>query len=45
MSVLSMHELHSWPHISQVLYYFVRKSLAIVTLQYEWGIEVTKDVH
>ena len=45
MSRLSMHELHSWTHISQVLYYFVRKFAAIVALHYEWGTEHTKDVH
>ena len=45
MSWLSMHELHSWPHISQVLYYFVRKFAAIVAVQYEWGTEHTKYVH
>jgi len=45
MSRLSMHELHSWLHISQVLYYFVLKFAAIVALQYEWGTEHTEDVH
>ena len=45
MSLFSIHELHSWPHISQVLYYFVRKFAAIVALQCEWGTEHTKDVH
>jgi hypothetical protein len=39
-----MHELHSWPHMSQVLYYFVRKFVAIFALQYEWYTEHTKDV-
>ena len=45
MCRLSMHELHSWPHISQVLYYFVRKFAAIVALQCEWCTNHTKDVH
>ena len=45
MSWLPMHELHSWTHTSQVLYYFVRKFAAIIVLQYEWRTERTKDVH
>ena len=45
MSRLSMYKLHSWPHISQILYYFVRKFAVIFALQYEWGTEHTTDVH